>query len=59
MSFEELTAQCVFLIIDSYNTTATAISYATYNLVYHPEAQDKLYEEAKTLFSSDASSLLI
>jgi cytochrome P450 len=57
MSFEELTAQCVFLIIGGYDTTA--ISYATYNLVCHPEAQDKLYEEAKTLFSSDASSLLI
>jgi hypothetical protein len=46
-----------FLIIGSYDTTA--ISYAIYNLACHPEAQDKLYEEAKTLFSSDASSLLI
>jgi cytochrome P450 family 3 subfamily A len=58
MSCEELTAQCVFLIAGGYETTATAISYAIYNLARNPEAQDKLYEEAKTVFSSNVSSFI-
>jgi cytochrome P450 len=35
-----------------YDTTATTLSFAAYNLAFNPDAQEKLYQEAKTILGS-------
>jgi len=52
---DEFVAQCVLFFLAGYDTTATTISMAIYNLACNPEAQEKLYEEAKTILESDVS----
>jgi len=48
-------AQCVLFFLAGYDTSATTMSFAVYNLACNPETQEKLYEEAKTLFESNVS----
>jgi len=52
-------AQCVLFFLAGYDTTASTISFAIYNLACNPEAQDKLYEEAKTILQSDVSQNIL
>ncbi|KAH9398120.1 Cytochrome P450 3A4 [Tyrophagus putrescentiae] len=42
---EEITAQCCMFFIAGYDTSASAISMAVYQLAKHPQAQEKLYDE--------------
>ena len=47
-----MAAQCVIFLIAGYETTATALSYAAYSLACHPEVQQKLYDEVKSVIES-------
>lgn len=42
---EEITVQCCMFFIAGYDTSASAISMAVYQLAKHPQAQEKLYDE--------------
>ena len=48
MSNDEMIAQCVIFFIAGYETTATALSLATYCLALNPEIQEQLYREIET-----------
>jgi len=48
-------AQCFVFFLGGYDTTATTMSFAVYNLACNPETQEKLYDEAKTVFESNVS----
>jgi cytochrome P450 len=56
---DEFAAQCFVFFLAGYDTTNTTISFAIYNLACNPEAQDKLYEEAKTILESDVSQNIL
>jgi len=45
LSEDEVIAQAVTFLIAGYETTATTLTYATYELALNPEVQDKLCEE--------------
>ena len=48
---DEILAQCFLFFIAGFETTATTLSYCTYELALHPEVQQKLYEETKAAFN--------
>ncbi|KAK2035890.1 cytochrome P450 [Colletotrichum somersetense] len=50
---EEIYQNTGILIIAGSETTATALSGATYNLATHPEVLDRLYEEVRSSFASE------
>ena len=52
MSDVELISQCILFFFAGYETTATTLSLAAYNIACNPDVQQKLYEEAKTVFHS-------
>ncbi|GFY41651.1 cytochrome P450 3A9 [Trichonephila inaurata madagascariensis] len=47
LSEDELVAQCVIFFLAGYDTTATALSYASYLLALNPEIQHKLFTELR------------
>ncbi|CAG2163113.1 unnamed protein product, partial [Oppiella nova] len=47
----EILAQCFLFFIAGYETTATTLSYCTYELALNPTLQDRLYEETKPAFN--------
>ncbi|GFQ81774.1 cytochrome P450 3A8, partial [Trichonephila clavata] len=47
LSEDELVAQCVIFFLAGYDTTATALSYASYLLALNPEIQHKLFTEMR------------
>lgn len=47
LSEDEMVAQCVIFFLAGYDTTATALSFASYLLALHPEIQHKLFEELR------------
>ena len=53
MSTIEMISQCVLFFVAGYETTATTLSFAAYNIACNQEAQQKLYEEAKSVLESD------
>ncbi|KAH9908004.1 putative cytochrome P450 [Xylariomycetidae sp. FL2044] len=52
LSFEKLSANAFILVLAGSETTATTLSGATYLLLAHPEALEKLYREVRTTFNS-------
>jgi cytochrome P450 len=52
MSDIEMISQCILFFFAGYETTATTLSFAAYNIACHPEVQQKLYEESKAVFDS-------
>ena len=49
----EILAQCFLFLIAGYETTATTLSFCSYELALHPEIQERLYEEIKTVFDEN------
>ena len=49
----ELVAQAVIFFIAGYGTTATLLSYCSYNLAVDDEAQEKLFKEVKEVIESN------
>ncbi|GIY32256.1 cytochrome P450 3A21 [Caerostris darwini] len=45
LSLDELVAQCVIFFLAGYDTTASTLSFATYQLALNPEVQEKVYKE--------------
>ncbi|KFM82631.1 Cytochrome P450 3A13, partial [Stegodyphus mimosarum] len=45
LSLNELVAQCVIFFLAGYDTTASTLAFATYNLALNPDVQDKLIAE--------------
>ncbi|CAG2178521.1 unnamed protein product, partial [Oppiella nova] len=48
---DEILAQCFLFFVAGYETTATTLSYCTYELALNPTLQDRLYEETKDMFN--------
>ncbi|CAG2174542.1 unnamed protein product, partial [Oppiella nova] len=48
---DEILAQCFLFFAAGYETTATTLSYCTYELAINPTLQDRLYEETKEAFN--------
>ncbi|CAG2167676.1 unnamed protein product [Oppiella nova] len=48
---DEILAQCFLFFVAGYETTATTLSYCTYELALNPGLQDRLYEETKDVFN--------
>jgi cytochrome P450 family 3 subfamily A len=44
---DEIIANIVIFLVAGYETTASLLSFGTYNLALNPETQEKLYEEIK------------
>jgi len=49
MTTDEIIAQCLLFFIAGFDTTATVLALATYQLARNPDKQDKLYEETSRL----------
>lgn len=50
---EEVIAQAVTFLMAGYETTATALTYATYELALNPDVQDKLCDEVNASLNSN------
>ncbi|CAG2168056.1 unnamed protein product [Oppiella nova] len=48
---DEILAQCFLFFVAGYETTATTLSYCTYELALNLGLQDRLYEETKDVFN--------
>ncbi|XP_054160973.1 uncharacterized protein LOC128959051 [Oppia nitens] len=48
----EMLAQSVVVLLAGYETTATTLSFCTYELALNQDIQQKLYEEVKTIIDS-------
>ncbi len=58
--FEELVDQVAMLFLAGHETSASALSWALHLLAHAPELQERLHDEARTLFdpnSNDSSAL--
>lgn len=53
LSEDEIIAQAVTFLLAGYETTATALTYATYELALNPEVQDKLFNEVNASLNSN------
>ena len=42
---EEIIAQCILFFVAGFETTASTISHALYNLAFNPDVQERLYKE--------------
>jgi cytochrome P450 family 3 subfamily A len=49
----EILAQCSLFFIAGYETTATTLSFCSYELALHPDIQERLYEEIKSVFDEN------
>ena len=47
---DEILAQCFLFFIAGFETTATTLSYCSYELALHPDIQERLHEETKEAF---------
>jgi len=45
LSEDEILAQAIIFFLAGYETTATTLSYCSYELALNPDVQQKLYEE--------------
>jgi cytochrome P450 len=52
---DEILAQCWLFFVAGFETTATTLSFLSYELAIHPEIQEKLYEEIKPVFNGTAN----
>ena len=55
--FKEIKTNLVLFMLAGYETTSTALTYAIYILIKHPEEQQKLIEEVDSHYS-DGSVML-
>nr|CAD7430647.1 unnamed protein product [Timema monikensis] len=53
LSEKEIQNETLFMIIGGYETTATLISFATMLLAFHPEIQNKAFQELSDIFGND------
>ncbi|EAT44915.1 AAEL003748-PA [Aedes aegypti] len=53
-SDDELTAQAVIFFAAGFDTTSTLLSFTLMELAIHPEIQDRLFEEIKSVQRSDS-----
>ena len=49
----EILAQCFLFFIAGYETTATTLSFCSYELALHPEIQERLYSETSSAFDAN------
>ncbi len=49
----EILAQCFLFFIAGYETTATTLSFCSYELALHPEIQERLHKETETAFDEN------
>ncbi|KAF5293173.1 hypothetical protein FQR65_LT11018 [Abscondita terminalis] len=52
-SDEEISVEIITFMVAGYETTATAISFALYNLAHHPDVQEKVVDELQGIFGND------
>ncbi|KAH9417630.1 Cytochrome P450 3A4 [Dermatophagoides pteronyssinus] len=56
---EEIIAQSMIFLLAGYETTASTLTFCIYELAKHPEVQNKLYDEIKTIGDSlDLNNLM-
>ena len=55
---EDIVADSVGFILAGYDTTSTALTFATYALAANPEVQEKLADEIRDYFESNPVSSL-
>ena len=55
----EIIAESVGFMVAGYETTSTAITFATYLLAANPEAQERLANEIHEYFESNPVSVVI
>ncbi|CAG2179775.1 unnamed protein product [Oppiella nova] len=48
LSYDEIIAQCVMIVLSGYDSVSMTISICLYSIAKHPEVQQKLYEEINT-----------
>ncbi|XP_067675597.1 cytochrome P450 3A29-like [Haliotis asinina] len=56
LSTEEIVAQCITFFIAGYETTASTLSFLSYNLAMHPDVQEKAYKEIKEILGNEEPS---
>jgi cytochrome P450 len=49
----EILAQCFLFFTAGYETTATTLSFCSYELALHPEIQERLYKETESAFDEN------
>ncbi|XP_067675608.1 cytochrome P450 3A29-like [Haliotis asinina] len=47
LSTEEIVAQCITFFVAGYETTASALTFISYNLAMYPDVQEKTFREIK------------
>ncbi|GFS49391.1 cytochrome P450 3A8, partial [Nephila pilipes] len=57
LSMDELVAQCVIFFLAGYDTTASTLSFVTYQLALNQDVQDKLREEVDETLSANDGKL--
>ena len=55
MSDQQIHDECVTILLAGHETTANALSFALYLLATHPEAQQQLSDEARTVLGPNAA----
>ncbi|XP_054163783.1 uncharacterized protein LOC128961559 [Oppia nitens] len=54
ISEDEMIAQCVLFFFAGYETTTTTLSFASHLLAENPDSQQKVYNEALSVFGSES-----
>uniref|UniRef100_A0A023GNE0 Putative cytochrome p450 cyp3/cyp5/cyp6/cyp9 subfamily n=1 Tax=Amblyomma triste TaxID=251400 RepID=A0A023GNE0_AMBTT len=57
ISDDQLLGNCFVFLVAGYETTATAMAIAMYELAVHPEEQDAIYEEMKEALEASGGEL--
>ncbi|ELU08611.1 hypothetical protein CAPTEDRAFT_25938, partial [Capitella teleta] len=52
---DDILANCINIFLEAYSTLSDSMSFTLYLIATHPDVQDKLFIEIKTLFPDDFS----
>ncbi|XP_046545767.1 cytochrome P450 3A28-like [Haliotis rubra] len=53
LSTDEIVAQCIVFFIAGYETTASTLTFISYNLAMNPDVQEKAYNEVKEMLGNE------